>query len=66
MTKRQSELLDYRKKYISEHQYSPSYEEMMKGIGVNSKSKIHQKIHCLVKLKLITIKHNMARSIEVI
>ena len=66
MTKRQSEPLDYIKKYISEHKYSPSYEEMMKGIGVNSKSNIHQKIHCLVKLNLITIKHNMARSIEVI
>jgi len=66
MTKRQSELLNYIKNYISEHKYSPSYEEMMKGINVKSKSNIHQKLHCLAKLNLIKIKPNMARSIEVV
>ena len=47
LTKKQKELLDYLKDYISHNQISPSFEEMKKAINLKSKSGIHRLISSL-------------------
>lgn len=42
MTPKQSELLDFIKAYTAEHGCSPSFEEMMHGLGLKSKSGVHR------------------------
>tara|TARA_R100000742_G_C4232754_1_gene53971 strand:+ start:500 stop:706 length:207 start_codon:yes stop_codon:yes gene_type:complete len=66
MTKRQAELLQYIKNYINEHGYSPSYENMMKGLKLKSKSGIHRLVHALVKRNKLKHHPYNARSIEVV
>ena len=41
LTKKQSGIYDYIKKYIEQNKYSPSYEEIKKEIKLSSKSGIH-------------------------
>lgn len=65
MTKKQAELLQYIKNYINEYGYSPSYENMMQGVNLKSKSGIHRLVHALVKRNKIKQLPFTARSIEV-
>ena len=66
MTKKQAELFRYIKNYISWHGYSPSYENMMQGVHLKSKSGIHRLVHALVKRNKIKLLPYNARSIEVV
>tara|TARA_R100001463_G_scaffold40992_3_gene86685 strand:+ start:447 stop:653 length:207 start_codon:yes stop_codon:yes gene_type:complete len=66
MTKRQAELLKYITSYIRWHGYSPSYEDMMKGLRLKSKSGIHRLVYALVKRNKIKHHPYNARSIEVV
>ena len=47
LTKKQKEVLDFIKQYTNESGVSPSYEEIAKGLGVNSKSTIFEHIQAL-------------------
>ena len=49
MTRKQAELRTYIEKYINKNGYSPSFEEMMTGVNLKSKSGIHRLVEGLVK-----------------
>ena len=44
LTKKQKELYDYLKNYISSNEISPSFEEMKSAVNLKSKSGIHRLI----------------------
>ena len=47
LTKKQKELFDYLKEYMSNNQISPSFEEMKEAVNLKSKSGIHRLISSL-------------------
>ena len=65
MTRKQAELRTYIEKYINDNGYSPSYAEMMVGIGLKSKSGIHRLVEGLVKQGKIKRVKFIHRSIEI-
>ena len=66
LTKKQKELLDYLKDYISNNQISPSFEEMKKAINLKSKSGIHRLISSLEERGFIKRLKHKARAMEII
>ena len=66
LTKKQKELFDYLKKYISNNQISPSFEEMKKAINLKSKSGIHRLITSLEERGFIKRLKHKARAMEII
>jgi repressor LexA len=66
MTKNQAAMLQYIRRYIREHGYSPSYEEMKDGIGIKSKSGVSRIVIALAERGFINRLPNRARAIEVV
>ena len=67
LTKKQSEVLEYIKEYISENNFAPSYREIALRLGVSSPATIHQHIQALVEKGMIEVgEDGCARTIEVI
>tara|TARA_R100000458_G_C8253961_1_gene230369 strand:+ start:24 stop:224 length:201 start_codon:yes stop_codon:yes gene_type:complete len=66
MTRKQAELRTYIEKYINDNGYSPSFEEMMLGVGLKSKSGIHRLVEGLVKQGKIKRVKFTRRSVEVV
>jgi len=64
MTRKQAELRTYIEKYINDNGYSPSFEEMMLGVGLKSKSGIHRLVEGLVKQGKIKRVKFTRRSVE--
>lgn len=65
-TKRQKQLLDYVKKYIERHGYSPNYEEMGQGLKVNSVATVFSHLQELSKKGFIKIYKGAVRGIEIL
>lgn len=66
LTKRQEEILNYIKKYISENSFSPSVRDICKGCNLSSSSTVHAHIQTLVNKGYIKKLDNRFRTIEVI
>tara|TARA_B100000575_G_scaffold246917_1_gene212140 strand:- start:1371 stop:1994 length:624 start_codon:yes stop_codon:yes gene_type:complete len=66
LTKKQKELFDYLKQYISNNQISPSFEEMKKAVNLKSKSGIHRLITSLEQRGFIKRLKHRARAMEII
>ncbi len=66
MTRKQAELRTYIEKYINKNGYSPSFEEMMTGVNLKSKSGIHRLVEGLVKQGKIKRVKFTRRSVEVV
>ena len=66
LTKKQKELYDYLKNYISSNEISPSFEEMKSAVNLKSKSGIHRLITSLEERGFIKRLHNKARAIKII
>lgn len=67
LTKKQQEVLNFIKKYISDNGYAPAYREIADHFGLSSPSTIHQHIQSLVEKGMIDIDpEGCARSIEVV
>ena len=66
MTRRQSQLYFFIRKFNNENSYSPSYQEMADGIGLKSKSGIHRLIEGLTKQQKLRRVKFTARSVEVV
>ena len=66
MTRRQAELLKYIDRFITDNGFSPSYKEMMDGVGLKSKSGIHRLLSNLHKHDKIKYKKFTARSVELL
>lgn len=65
-TKKQRELLTYIESFITEHGYSPSYREIMSGLGYNSVATVALHVNSLIKRGHLIKRDHSARSIEVV
>ncbi len=66
LTKKQKELFDYLKDYISSNQISPSFEEMKEAVNLKSKSGIHRLITSLEQRGFIKRLKHRARAMEIV
>ena len=65
-TKKQRELLTYIEQFIGEHGYSPSYREIMNGLGYNSVATVALHVNSLIKRGHLRKRDHSARSIELV
>ena len=63
-TKKQKELLEFIEDFITQHGYSPSYREIMNGVGYTSVATVALHISNLVKRGHLIKRDNSARSLE--
>lgn len=63
-TKKQKLLLEYIESFIAEHGYSPSYREIMNGVGYTSVATVALHINNLVARGHLIKRDNSARSLE--
>ena len=66
LTKRQKELFDFLREYISKNSISPSFEEMKNAVNLKSKSGIHRLITSLEQRGFIKRLKHKARAMEII
>lgn len=64
-TKKQKELLIYIESFVSEHGYSPSYREIMKGLDYNSVATVALHVNNLIKRGQLQKRDHSARSLAV-
>jgi repressor LexA len=64
LTKKQREVLNFIKDFVSRNGYAPSYEEIAHGLGLSSQSTIHVHIENLRSKGFLTKKWNANRSID--
>jgi repressor LexA len=65
LTRRQKEVLDFIASYQVENGYSPSYEEIARGLKLASIATVHKHISALDKKNYLQRSHNQSRSIDV-
>jgi repressor LexA len=61
ITRRQREVYDFISRFVAEHGYSPSYEEIKVGINLSSLATVHKHITNLEKKALLTRDYNRSR-----
>jgi len=66
ITKRQRQIYDFISEFVQKHQYSPSFEEIRKGIGLNSLATVHKHISNMQNKGLLTRDYNRSRSIDLL
>src|SRR5713101_4848501 len=66
ITRRQREVYDFISRFVTEHQYSPSFEEIGVGLELNSLATVHKHISNLEKKGLLTRDYNRSRSIDLL
>src|ERR1700740_409797 len=66
LTKRQKEVLDYLVGFNNKNGYSPSFEEIAKGMKLTSLATVHKHLSTLEKKGYIRRGYNQSRSIEVV
>ena len=66
LTRRQKELYDFLLKFVDEHGYSPSFEEIAEGMGLNSLATVHKHITNLEQKGLLKRDYNRSRSIDLL
>lgn len=65
LTKRQKEVLDYLVSFLNKRGYSPSFEEIARGLKLTSLATVHKHLSTLEKKGFIRRGYNQSRSIEV-
>lgn len=63
---KQKELLDFIAAFITEHGYSPSYREIMKGLNYTSVATVALHVNSLIKRGHLAKRDRSARSLEVV
>jgi repressor LexA len=66
ITRRQREVYDFISRFVAERGYSPSFDEIGTGLGLNSLATVHKHITNLEKKGLLTRDYNRSRSIDLI
>ncbi|MGO8759701.1 MAG: transcriptional repressor LexA [Terracidiphilus sp.] len=66
VTRRQKEILDFLGTFVSRNGYSPSFEEIARGMGLKSLATVHKHITNLEKKGMLDRVHNRSRSIDVL
>ncbi len=64
VTKRQKEVLDFISQFIEEHGYSPSYDEIAKGLNLASLATVHKHISTLEGKQYLKRGFNQSRSLD--
>ena len=65
LTRRQKQVMDLIARFVDENGYSPSYEEIAKGLGLASLATVHKHISALEAKSYLRRGFNQSRSIEV-
>lgn len=65
LTIRQKQVLDFIADFIEERGYSPSYEEMARGLNLASLATVHKHVSALEEKKYLRRSYNQSRSLEV-
>lgn len=63
-TKKQLEILDFIEEFIKKNRYSPTYREIMQGLGYSSVATIALHVNNLIKRGHLTKREDSARSLE--
>jgi repressor LexA len=66
VTRRQKEVLDFLEAFVRRNGYSPSFEEIARGMSLKSLATVHKHITNLEKKGLLDRVHNRSRSIDVL
>ncbi len=66
ITRRQKEVLDFIGSFVERNGYSPSFEEIARGLNVSSLATVHKHINNLQNKGLLQRAHNRSRSIDVL
>jgi len=66
VTRRQKEVLDFLEGFVARNGYSPSFEEIARGLGLKSLATVHKHITNLERKGLLDRMHNRSRSIDVL
>jgi len=66
VTRRQKEVLDFISNFVERQGYSPSFEEIARGLQLNSLATVHKHINNLQNKGLLQRSHNRSRSIDVL
>jgi repressor LexA len=66
ITRRQRELYDFISRFVNEKGYSPSFQEIKEGMGLNSLATVHKHITNLETKGLLTRDYNRSRSIDLL
>ena len=64
LTKRQKQVLDFIAKFVDDNGYSPSYEEIARGMELASLATVHKHISALETKSYLTRGFNRSRSLE--
>ena len=65
LTKRQKQVLDFITGFVGENGYSPSFEEIARGLGLASLATVHKHLSSLEKKQYLRRGFNQSRSLEV-
>ena len=66
ITRRQREIIDFLGSFVARNGYSPSFEEIARGMGLKSLATVHKHITNLEKKGLLDRVHNRSRSIDIL
>ena len=66
VTRRQKEILDFLANFVTRNGYSPSFEEIARGMGLKSLATVHKHVSNLERKGLLDRVHNRSRSIDVL
>ena len=66
ITRRQKEVLDFISSFTQRNGYSPSYEEIARGLDLRSLATVHKHVTNLHNKGLLQRAHNRSRSIDVL
>ena len=66
LTRRQKQVLDFLVRFINQHGYSPSFEEIGASLDLSSLATVHKHMQTLEKKGFIRRGYNQSRSVEVV
>jgi len=66
VTRRQKEVIDFLESFVERNGYSPSFEEIARGLDLKSLATVHKHITNLEKKGLLDRERNRSRSIDVV
>jgi repressor LexA len=66
ITRRQRQLYDFISEFVQKNGYSPSFDEIRIGMGLNSLATVHKHVSNLEKKGLLTRDYNRSRSIDLL
>jgi repressor LexA len=66
VTRRQKEVVDFISNFVERNGYSPSFDEIARGLNLKSLATVHKHITNLQKKGLLERAHNRSRSIDIL